>query len=91
MREIGQLVDEMLTWDFRRRMPFFVHEELVVADFFALLQGQVFSLDSDKWIWKLAKDDIFSVSSAYHDHLNISNSPKSFLLFYQVYSFLYLG
>lgn len=38
-------------------MSFFVHEEPVVANFLALLQGQIFSLDNDQWIWKLAKDD----------------------------------
>lgn len=76
MREISHLVGEILTWDFRWRMSFFLHEKPVVANFLALFQGHIFSLDSDRWIWKFAKDDIFSVSFAYHDLLNISSYPN---------------
>lgn len=63
--EIGSSDKGSVTWDLKWRIPFFVHEEPLVVDFFFALQEVQLNVEMDKWVWIHAKDDSFYVASAY--------------------------
>lgn len=70
MSKVGKLDRGSVILDLKCRRSFFVHEEPVVMELFSSLQEALLPTEHDTWRWKHARDDYFTVATAYQALVN---------------------
>ncbi|XP_058750272.1 uncharacterized protein LOC131623289 [Vicia villosa] len=63
--EVGRMDHGSIIWDLKWRHSLFVHEKPIVDEFFQLFKRFTFSMENNRWMWRHARDDSFSMVSVY--------------------------